>query len=414
MDTGPADLLVRCLSGRNGTALSGLVGQTSTGDWNRAVEFADREHVAPLVFKRLKQIDAQVGVPPAAWNRLRRAYFTSGDRNTRLYRELRAALECLRGAGIRVMVLKGPFLGEAIYGDVALRPMCDADLMVERADLARASAVLLELGHPERPGPAAPSPVEPDGAEAKHVRPIVIQDLAIELHWTIVAPDGPVKLEVAGLWDRARPTTTAGVEVLALSREDLLLHLCLHFCYQHGCVGLRHLCDVAETVHRLGSELDWVRVSGMAREWNAARYVALALHLARSVLTAEVPDDVLERLVRGGLDPGLIEQARECVLERESYDNWSLLPFPNRFGGSSTLERMKTLRDVIFLSRDEMALRYPMSRDSRLLWPYYVRRLVDLPREYGRATLRQGLRLMRVRERDSTQSLAKWLKSGKA
>jgi hypothetical protein len=130
-------------------------------------------------------------------------------------------------------------------------------------------------------------------------------------------------------------------------------------------------------------------------------------------LAAEVPEDVLQRLVPGGLDPRLLKQATECVLAQEGYDNWSLLPFPNRLGGKWTLARVKALRDAIFLSRDEMASKYPRARDSRHLWPYYILRLVDLPRMYGRATLQQGFRMMRVRERDSTSSLDGWLKSGK-
>jgi hypothetical protein len=53
------------------------------------------------------------------------------------------------------------------------------------------------------------------------------------------------------------------------------------------------------------------------------------------------------------------------------------------------------------------------ARDSTHLWPYYVRRSADLLRLYGRATLRRGLRLTRVREREGTSSLSGWLKSGR-
>jgi hypothetical protein len=382
---------------------------------------AVRAHVAPLLFKRLKESDARDCVPADVWKRLRHAYFASGDRNTRLCRELRTVLQRLRGSGVKVIVLKGAFLAEAVYGDVALRPMCDTDILVPRADLAKAESILLDMGgaHVRRPGRAAPAPgvqgvdTGPGHGIRRHALPVLIRDLAIELHWTIVSPTGPFRIDTAAIWDRAHAGTVAGVEVLSLSPEDLLLHLCLHFCYQDGCAELRHLCDIAETIHRFRDGLDWPLVTHSAREWDALRYAGLSLQLARNLLGAPVPEDTLNQLVPGDIDARLLKKAKECVLAHEKYDNWSLLPFPNRLGGRWTLARAKALSDTVFLRRDEMALRYPRARDSRHLWPYYILRSVDLLRNYGRATLRQGFRMLRVRERDSAPSLAGWLKSGK-
>jgi hypothetical protein len=371
---------------------------------------AVHEHVAPLLFKRLKESDVRAHVPADAWKRLRRAYFTSGDRNTRLYRELGTVLRCLRSAGVKVIVLKGAFLAEAVYGDVALRPMCDNDLMVPRAELARAEAVLLDLGH----GHQQPEDIESLCRRGRHLPPVAVRGLAVEIRWTIATPTGPFRIDAAGLWDRAHPATIAGVEVLALSPEDLLLHVCMHASVGHGLgIGVRPFCDIAETIHRFRSEMDWAQVVERAREWDATRYVGLTLHLARSLLAVPVPEDVLVQLVPEGLDSRMLKQATECVLAEEPCFSWAVLPFSNRFGDKSTWEKVKALWGVVFLSRDQMALRYPRSRDSEHLWPYYVLRLVDLPHRYGRATLQQAVRMMRFHKRESTPSLARWLRSGK-
>ena len=391
-----ADVLLRSLSqGRPPAVVSrdarnGGVA-TPTTDWNEVFEVAMREHVAPLLFKRLKESDARAGVPADVWKRLRRAYFNSHDRNTRLYRELGTVLRRLTGSGVKVIALKGAYLAEAVYGDVALRPMCDNDLLVPRADSARAEAVLLDLGgvRLKQHDQTASGAQRGANGEAKHASPVLIRDLPIELHWTIVSPTGPVRVEPASLWERARPALIAGVEVLSLSPEDLLLHLCLHFCYQHGCVGLRHLCDIAETVHHFRDELDWPQVTQSAREWGAPRYTGLSLQLAKNRLGTPVPEEALSQLVPGGIDARLLKQAEECVLAQEGYDSWSLLPFPNRLGGRWSMARVKALRDAVFLSRAELASRYPSARDSRHLWPYYVLRSGDLLRNYGRAILRQ-------------------------
>lgn len=396
-DFGPAGLLLECLS----------AGREPTADWKEVVDVAVSEHVAPLLFRRLKESDVRDRVPAEAWQRLRLAYFASGDRNTRLFRELRIVLERLRSSGIPVIVLKGACLAEAVYGDIALRPMCDVDLLVPRAELPRAEAVLL--------GPAAVprGGVESGRAKTRHVPPVFVRDLAVEIHWTIADPAGPVRVDPAGLWPRARPARVAGVEALSLSPEDLLLHLCLHFCCQNGCVGLRHLCDIAETIRRFRDEMDWPQVARSAREWGADRYAGLALFLVGSMLGANVPEDILEQLVRGGIDANLLGEAEECVLAQEPFHTWALLPFANRLGGESGWGKVKAIREAVFPSRGKMGRRYPASRGARHVWPYYVLRLFDLPRRYGLPALRQGFQMMRVRKSDRSPSLARWLRTGK-
>jgi hypothetical protein len=403
------EALLQCLSG---SCERSAVGREPAPAWNEVIEIAADAGLAPLLFKRLKQSDARACVPVDVWKRLRETYLASAGESTRLFRELESVLRCLRSSGIRVIVLKGAHLAEAVYGDVALRPMHDVDLMVLKADLRKAEAVLLDMGRVHQPT----EDIELWCVRKHHLPSLTIRDLAVELHWTLVSPAGPIRVDAPGLWDRAQPANVAGVEVLSLSPEDLLLHLCLHFCYQHGCVGLRYLCDIAETTHRFRGDMDWAQLVKRARAWRASRYASLVLHLARSLLGASVPDDVLGRLIPGGLDQRLLKKATECVLAQKRYepdDDWALLPFPNQLGDKSTRERVKAFWDVVILSREGMALRYPRARDSRHLWPYYVLRPADLLRKYGRATLRQGFRMIHVPERERPPSLARWLRLGK-
>jgi hypothetical protein len=399
-----ADMLLRFLANsRQPSAVS----REPTTDWNEVVETAVRHGLAPLLFKRLQESDARAYVPADARERLRRAYFVSAGRNMRLYRELRPVLRCLRSAGVPVIVLKGAFLAEAVYGDIALRPMCDADLMVPGAELPRARAALLDMGGVLRHS----EDIESCRRERHHLPPVDIRGFAIELHWTIASPTGPVRIDAAGLWDRAHPATIAGVEVLALSPEDLLLHQCLHFCYQHRLAGLKSLCDVAETIHHFRDEMDWAQVVRSAREWGAARYVGLTLHLARSLLDAGVPDDVLEQLVPGGLDQRILETARQSVLAQTGYGPWT--PFFDLRGARFLGDKAKLFRKRVFLSRSEMAAIYPASRDARHLHFYYVLRLKDVVRVFLSHNLRRGLPVIRSRGQDRNVSLVNWLKSGK-
>ena len=374
-------------------------------DWNEVVETAVRQDLAPLLFKRLKESDARVRVPADAWERLRLAYFASASRNMQLYRELRVVLECLRSAAIPVIVLKGAYLAEAVYGDVALRPMCDVDLMVPSAELPRAQAALLDIGGVLE----GTEDVELFSKKRHHLPPVVIRGFSIELHWTIIRPTEPVRVNVASLWNRAHAATTAGVEGIALSPEDLLMHACLHLCCDHHLTGLRSFCDITETIHHYRGEMDWEQVVRSAREWGAARYVGLTLQLSRRMLGTGVPDGVLERLVPGGIDENVLEIAKQSVLADTGYDPWT--PVSGLVGAGSFGDKARLLWERIFLSRDQMAVVYPASRNSRFLCLYYVLRFREVMRNRG-ATLLRLARSPSYRQTASKDAVvANWLRS---
>jgi hypothetical protein len=395
-----ADLLLRCLSDR--PPASGER-QPSTSDWNQVVDTAAWHGLAPLLFKRLKKSEAQDCVPTDAWERLRLAYFASASRSGRIYRELGSVLRSLCNSGIPVVALKGAYLAEAVYGDVALRPMCDVDLMVPRAELPRAQAVLFDLGGAYQQSEHFDSF---DWTGHHHARPIVVRDMILEIHWTLVPPIGPVRIDTAGLWDRAHPVTIAGVEVLGLSPEDLILHLCLSLSHQ-GFKGLKRLCDAAETIHRFHSEMDWMQMRDRARECGASRYVGLTLHLAKSMLGAAVPDDVLEWMVPEGLDQRKLETAQESIIaQTDCLRSGSLV---DRWGAMSIGGKAKLSWERIFLSREKMAVLYPASRKAKHFWLYYVLRLRDVARTLVAHVLRRGLPTKRSGMEGRNAALANWL-----
>ena len=373
--------------------------------WNEVVATAVRHGFAPLLFKRLKESGARTNVPAVAWENLRLAYFASAGRNARLYRELGLVLRCLRGSGIPVIVLKGAFLAEAVYGDVALRPMGDVDLMVPRAEMPRAHAVLLDTGRAHQQS----GDVGSRSGRSRKFRLSV--GAGIDLCWTIVAPKGRFGPDSTGLWNRAHQATIAGVEVLGLCPEDLLLHLCLHASHRHGLTaGLRPFCDIAETIRHFRGAMDWAQVVHSAREWCASRYVGLTLHLAQSMVGAGVPDDVLERLVPGGIDQRIIEAARESVLTQAGY--LQRMPFFGRLGVESLGDKAKLSWERIFLSRGEMAAIYPASRDSKYLYFHYALRLRDVIRAFVSHIRRRGRLMTRSRRHNRKDPLVNWLKSG--
>ncbi|MFO7674790.1 MAG: nucleotidyltransferase family protein [bacterium] len=323
-------------------------------DWAAVADLAERHQVAALLYRRLEAGDRPEPVPADARARLRRAYYRTADRNIRRFRQLGPVLCGLRSAGIPVVVLKGALLAELVYGNIALRPMGDADLLVPRAELARARALLVEAGWANAAGD-----IETACRTYPDLGVFDKQGLWVEVHWTIEQPASPFRIDPAGLWERARPARVAGVEVRTLCPEDLLLHLCLHAGYHHEfAAGLLPFCDIARVIERFRAELDWPGLARTARDWGAGRYAGLGLELARVLLRARVPADALAELVPGGFDPAVVETARECVMAFSSCRQGAARPLRALVGTGSVGDRFGVFRRRLWPSRESLAAVY--------------------------------------------------------
>jgi hypothetical protein len=67
----------------------------------------------------------------------------------------------------------------------------------------------------------------------------------------------------------------------------------------------------------------------------------------------------------------------------------------------------------VFLSREEMAAKYPASRGSRYFGLYFLLRIRDVIRAFGAYNLERHLPVIRDPRRARKAALANWLRSGK-
>jgi hypothetical protein len=225
---------------------------------------------------------------------------------------LGALLEAFDRAAIPVIPLKGPLLAEDLWEEPGLRPFTDLDLLVRRADVPRAVALLEAFGlralEWERP-----LAYELAHATAACFVPALPESsaLPVDLHWDLVGfPAGarPRGLDVEEVWRRAEPGDAWGRPVLRLEREDLLLYLALHLAVHHPLDGLAWQPDVALLVRRHGVDLQWERVVERARRWSVSGAVYLALRLVEERLAPGVPAAVLAGLRPRGPRGALLDR----------------------------------------------------------------------------------------------------------
>ncbi len=314
-------------------------------DWDPLVSLAVHQGVAPVAWSRLKT--AGVVAPAAAEEKLRGGYLATAARNTLLIRELGGILSALQSASVRVIPLKGACLAETVYGNIALRPMGDLDLLVQRDTVPQALDVLRSLGY------ECESPIDPAAEQTfNHGVPLTAPGRPrLDLHWTVLTPRyhggfGPDDLE--GLWSRAVPATIAGMAVRIFSPADLLLHLCMHLSVDHGFdeVGLRAFVDLDEVSRRYAGVIDWDGFAARANKWGVANGVSLALQLAAEWVGLDLPPRVLPALDARPPDEETVDWVRHKVFNANAA---GLQSAAVRSAGSSRFG------DHLGLARDAMA-----------------------------------------------------------
>jgi hypothetical protein len=273
-------------------------------DWDWILDRARTHKVAALLAARLDHLED--GLLP---NRVRDTVGTvqreARERATRAQRTLQQVARALAARSVPFLVLKGSVLAERVYGDPALRPFHDVDLVVPVPRLDEAEAALVSLGYRFYCPPASafdfvPPAVRPSGApEAPvpesvarllyrthhyhfgYVPPRGDERLPVELHWHVAEPS-VLPVPPAALWERATPTVVAGLPMQTLDAEAMLVHVALHAMKDgRAMFRLLHLCDVAWLVARERSRDGWERTIALAAAWRTHHHLARAVEAAR-------------------------------------------------------------------------------------------------------------------------------------
>jgi len=349
----------------------------SPADGESLIVLALRFRVGGLFYREIKSRNflAEL-IPVGARNRLREAYRNRATINTSLFFDALKVLKSLADNQLPVIALKGLSLAKNIYGDIALRPMSDMDLLVKEEDLLRAGRILLTLGYKQY----FPAWEESTLKIYSHLPPFTNKRGAeIELHWNIVTPDSPIKVDLDGLWERTCLIKVDNVEVRALSPEDLFLHLCIHACvHLETGIDLIPLCDLAGLIKTSADKIDWQIVIERATRWGGQKCVYLMLLLVRELLGAAPPDKIISEIKPDDYQSVFFDEALEQIFDVSSSGQRIRI----RIGQLSKIKKVKGIKGKVlallkkaFPSKENLAQMYPVSISSPKIYLCYLFRL---------------------------------------
>jgi len=209
-------------------------------DWDDLVVRAIVLGLAPQVYLRLQAWG--VKLPVKAMAKLAVTYKAQSRRNQAILAQLDELLAACAAVGIEPIALKGVHLAHDYYDDAAMRPMNDIDLLFAPAEMPMVEQVLVELGYGAKYKSAEmgagvtkhTSTFSKKEGEETAVNPYLSADriCIVEPHISLEESWYGLKVDITpGIRERAQAAQLGQQPCRVLSPDDLLLHLCLHFCF---------------------------------------------------------------------------------------------------------------------------------------------------------------------------------------
>jgi hypothetical protein len=207
-----------------------------------------------------------------------------------MYKVLSLVISALQKDSLDVILLKGPYLAATVYPNMGARAFSDLDLLVKKIDLPKVEKCFHAMNF------FIPSPRELDKKEDFHLPFTEGKGSIVEIHWDF---EREIRFSDKSLirefWANAEKKRFELFEVKALSLEDALLLLCLH--YAHHLLGmLGILSDIDKFVSFYKEKLNWEKFLLTAKKHALSRVAYLSLYYAAELFDTDIPKEVQRRL----------------------------------------------------------------------------------------------------------------------
>ena len=338
-------------------------------NWDSAVTNIIARQTAPLFFKKLPLLSNRDLIPVEATNKLQQAYYKSLSRGMVLYNAFEKVAEAFCAADIRVVVLKGIYLSEWLYGDIALRQFSDMDLLVSKDDAMQCMSILTELGF--KPSDSAVTEFISSKSEIVHYVPMVHNNVSVEIHIKLHRESTHYNIKTEALLNNAEKFLLRNKPVYALELHDLLIHLCVHLDkhFRGGHVQFTSFNDIVNLLEKYKIEIDWTLLGQQCSYHECEQTVFKFLVLIHKFYNAALPNDILmkygallsgadENLFIGYLNGDFIQQYHVGL-------HWQSICMTRGFGN-----KLHYLLDLIFPPKKFMLQKYGIQH-SALFWLWY-------------------------------------------
>lgn len=332
--------------------------------WEHCRQIAAVHGVSSLVHRRLSPLFGNR--PPTVWDRWTADCADEGIQNLARLVELRQIGGAFSEHQIPLLAIKGPVLGTNIYGDVALRPFGDLDLIVPPECRDRAVECLVDMGFvPQFRLNSTDRQRFYNRYPELHLTHGTTGTL-VDLHWELVSRKYQFASILDGYWERTVDIRFGSTVIKTLGPTDTILFLLLHAAkHEWRCLGW--ITDLAWLAHR-HSQIDWRRIESAAAESGVSRIVTVGRQLIQRLFPealppgqTELPDDPLVQEILEGFSDEIkkVEICRQWP--------WRRIYFRAL---DRRVDRLRYLYDILFAPTPLDWNRFPLPESLSWLYPF--------------------------------------------
>jgi hypothetical protein len=339
--------------------------------------------VTPIIYDYIKNHSNSLNgiVPEKFVNDIEKVYLSIFLDNLKNRENLSRLIRKIRAADIEIILLKGAHLLEYVYDDIALRSMGDVDILIKKEDLPYAEKIILENGYKFKDyndEVSGHQNIEDRlKASERDLSYISINGYKLlEVHWTI-----KLDIDSEEIWQNSEEKLFEGEKIKILSYEDLVLHLCFNTCIDHKLTEhkLKPYCDFAAIINKAGASFNWNDLLKKANRLSIEKYLYIFFLLSRDLIGAKVPDDMLKILKPENFHQKILAEAKKRLLSTKR----QAIYYANELKpGKSLFKKGKFILQRIFIPKNEVAELYSIDPGSKLIYYFYLKRIIRLFNQY--------------------------------
>ena len=223
-------------------------------DWDYLVFTIIKRGAASLLYRKLPLLLNNNLIPSEAERKLKKTYYTTLNRNVKLYETFAKVAETFNKHNIRFIALKGIYLSEYLYQDIGLRQFSDIDLLVNEADGSTCLKLLKKLGFHAEHEYTVNEFI--DSKSQAHYNAMVFNEMSVEIHVKLQNASEKYQQNLDEIWQKAQSITLNNVNAESLEFTDLLIHLCLHLDKHFISSHLQFTCfnDIVNLLWKISSQ----------------------------------------------------------------------------------------------------------------------------------------------------------------
>ena len=258
-------------------------------DWTYLIQISAHHGIIPLLYQNLSTTYPEL-VPQPILSQMKDYCQSNIQHNLLLTQELFKLLTLFQKHKIPAIPFKGPVLAVSVYGNLALRPFCDLDILIDEQNFLKAKTLVISHKYRLK-------------YELSWQTTFVDKNhqINLDLHCGLTPSYFPFPFNFEDLWQQTKPILLLNKKIVNLSPEDLLIILCLQVAKdtweKRG--QLLKIYDIAQLLHT-HQDFDWQKIIEYASNRSIERLLFLGLFMADDlfgiVLPIEIQQEVQERI----------------------------------------------------------------------------------------------------------------------